>query len=104
MATAATWTISPARSPTTWQLTIRCVPRSTISLQNPSIQLGEDLTGELHRPAFHRTPSLGASAVSDPALTGARLVPRRGIRVRPDILLLVVDLVGSCRSSRPSGG
>lgn len=54
--------------------------------------------------AFHRVPSLGASAVPDPALTGAELVQGRGIRLRPDILLFLVDVIGSCRAPRLSGG
>jgi hypothetical protein len=49
-------------------------------------------------------PSLGASVLSGSALTGAKLVPRHGIGIRPDVLLLLVDVVGSCRASRLSGG
>src|SRR3954470_1834464 len=38
MAIAATWVISTARSPTTWQPNILQVARSTISLQKPALR------------------------------------------------------------------
>jgi hypothetical protein len=38
MAIAATWVISTARSPTTWQPNILQVARSTISLQKPTLR------------------------------------------------------------------
>ena len=42
MAIAATWVISTARSPTTWQPNILPVARSTISLQKPDFAPVDD--------------------------------------------------------------
>jgi hypothetical protein len=47
MAIAATWTISTALSPTTWQPRIVALGRSTISLQKPSVHGHRDDVVEL---------------------------------------------------------
>ena len=87
----ATWTISTARSPTTWQPRIWRVPRSTISLQNPSgrpSMIGRRASNGGGRPprrvagASARSGRPGRIGVGEAAIGDA--VVARGWRRGPD--------------------